>query len=615
MLSFFLFALCFTGVLAGLNGPNYPRPLDLTSKQSLVSESWKPVNSQLEKYLYSDESNAKEPGVKNVTFSAGVFSLHDPNAAESLQFHHTSADMANNPNGTKKVDGNSIYKAASVTKVFTVLAALLELDPKDLHRPLTDIFPSLAEFVKKNPGKKDPTKVIQWDKITPWALAAQVGGAASQGLPSLDILHQYEVAKSIGDPTAKDPVSYGLPRLDLSALGPCSSLEETSCSKDKYLGSVQSQPPNFLPWATPSYSNGGFIMLGLVLAELTGKPIGKLYRDAIFERLDMKDSMIDVPSESLYPRSAIVDGNIQVFSFDGGITRTSGGLFSTINDLAKFGVGILNNTLLSPEKTRQWMKPVSHTASLTYTVGAPWEIVRYIHKSSGHITDIYTKLGDSGPYGGCIVLIPEYDAGFSVLSAHSNQTLRGDVTLNVLDIITENVVPALEAQAAKEAENNLVGRYVSTDKGLNSSLTVRPGEPVSAEEQVNSGPGLVISSWISNGTDMLEQLHGGAKPALHPSIVDQGDGKIAFRASSYPQTNTYVAAGEKVGPFTGAYGTNFDWIAVDGSVYGGIGTDLFVFDVDERGSAVSVSPSTLRVKLEKRKERENDQSNGSGKST
>lgn len=49
----------------------------------------------------------------------------------------------------------------------------------------------------------------------------------------------------------------------------------------------------------------------------------------------------------------------------------SGGVFSSINDLAKWGLSILNSTLLSQQETRKWLKPISHTGSLQLSVGRP----------------------------------------------------------------------------------------------------------------------------------------------------------------------------------------------------------------------------------------------------
>ena len=233
------------------------------------------------------------------------------------------------------------------------------------------------------------------------------------------------------------------------------------------------------------------------------------------------------------------------------------------------------------------MKPISHTSSLTYSIGAPWEIIRYVHENTGRITDVYTKLGDSGAYGGYIILIPEYDAGFSYLAANVNETQRGDDANIVMDLVFKQMMPALEAQAAKDAGKKFAGHY-ECNSGLNSSLIVT----------LNETAGLTISSWISNGTDMLQEFLPGKTARLFPSITDQGDGKVAFRESSQVQTSSYTAAG--VGPFTGDYVTNFDWLSVDSFHYGNMGFDLFVFDVDKDGVATSVNPAITRVTLQRK---------------
>jgi hypothetical protein len=114
--------------------------------------------------------------------------------------------------------------------------------------------------------------------------------------------------------------------------------------------------------------------------------------------------------------------------------------------------------------------------------------------------------------------------------------------------------------------------------------------------------GLSISSWISNGTDVLASpLFGGIKPRLLPSIPINSDGcwKVAFQISNKLQTASYTSV-PGVGPFTGEYGTDMDWLVVDQAHYGGLGVNLFVFDVDERGNATAVSPVVTRLKLVKR---------------
>ena len=177
--------LSLSGVLGDFLGPSYSAPVDLSSGQSLVAATWKNVTSTIQAYINSDEQRSTSgvvAEIRSVTFSLGVFSLNDPGATD-LQVHYTAPSIVNAPNGTHKVNENSISRIASLTKVFTVLAGLLNLKPTDWERPLTDIFPTLAEFAEKNPGEDNPIYLTQWDKVTPSALAAQIAGVTRDVFP------------------------------------------------------------------------------------------------------------------------------------------------------------------------------------------------------------------------------------------------------------------------------------------------------------------------------------------------------------------------------------------------------------------------------------------------
>lgn len=598
-----LLPICITGALADFLGPTYPAPIDLTSDKSLIPASWKNFTSTFDAYLkkgnQSTASKSSLSGVEKITFSVGLFSIHDP-AAAKLQYHYTSPEIANATLGTTQVDGDSIYHIASVSKLFTVFAGLLELTDQDWNRPLADVIPGLADYAGGTAaGEEDAVYKIQWDKITPWALASQLAGVPALAVVAADTLFVYHSVASLGLGGTDPVTAYGFPPLNISNLGPCwdpkyRDTETFACPADDFVVNERSHPPTFLPWTNPAYSDDGFMLLGIAISNITGKSMATIYRESIFETLGMTSSNSTAPTGDAELARSVISGDfVYSFALNGGVTVPSGGLFSTINDLAKFGIGILNSTLFPADQTRKWMKPISHTASLSYSVGAPWEIARYIHPSSGKVTDLYTKLGDSGNYGGCIVLIPDYNAGFSVLDA-SNDTTRSDVANLVFDYVTEVILPALEAQAAAEAARNFVGTYVSTDSSLNSSVTV----------SFNASIGLSISTWISNGTDVLaSSLFDGTKPRLLPSIPNQSDGagKVAFQASTNAKTNSFsVASKFGTGPFTAQYATNFDWLTVDLTRYGGIGVKLFVFDVDEGGNATAVSPVVTRARLEKK---------------
>lgn len=284
----------------------------------------------------------------------------------------------------------------------------------------------------------------------------------------------------------------------------------------------------------------------------------------------------------------MIPGDPISFSFDVDIRKPSGGLLSIIQDLAKFGVGILNCTLLPSVETSKWMKPLSHTPRLQSSVGAPWEIARYTHADSGVVTDLYAKGGDSGHYSSFFVLVSDFDVGFSILVA-STSAKRLTTIGAIGDLMTDVILPALMAQAAAEAERNLGGSYASTVEGLNSSLTL------SLNQSEGAPPGLMMSRFISNGTDMLltpPELARGRPTRLLPSLTDAATGQIAFRA-----VGDADASRVQVGTFSDTIVA--DWISADVSTYGGLSTGLFVFALDSSGKALAVNPAAYRVKLER----------------
>lgn len=178
-----LAALHTASVLGDFITPTYPTPADLSSNKSLVLASWKNLTSTFDQYLQGQNSTATKAlaGIENVTFSVGLFSLKDPKALQ-LQYHHTSPEIKNAEYGTHKVDGNSIYRVASVSKLITVLAGMVELTDDDWHRPLSKINPGFKQHLK-NTSAADVIETIQWDKITPWALAAQLSGIPTVSPP------------------------------------------------------------------------------------------------------------------------------------------------------------------------------------------------------------------------------------------------------------------------------------------------------------------------------------------------------------------------------------------------------------------------------------------------
>jgi len=270
-----------------------------------------------------------------------MFSLDDP-VATNLQYHYTAPEVQYSQLGTNKVDADSIYRIASVSKLITVYAGLTTLKPQDWDRSLADIIPGLDDATQARLRSLNPTVSPQWDKITPRALATQLSGIATIGIPSADWSVTFAL-EGISDTLA----SFGLPPYNVSALGPCATnlIQNASnefCSAPDAIVGIKTLPPNFLPWTNPSYSDQNFMLLGIAISNITGKPWSDVYQDSVFEPLGMTSSYDAHPTDSAQVAHSVIVGDFAVdWALETGFTTPSGGLLSTISDLSKLGIALM----------------------------------------------------------------------------------------------------------------------------------------------------------------------------------------------------------------------------------------------------------------------------------
>jgi hypothetical protein len=233
------------------------------------------------------------------------------------------------------------------------------------------------------------------------------------------------------------------------------------------------------------------------------------------------------------------------------------------------------------------MKPVTHTSSLMSSVGSPWEIYRI--KTSRGVVDVYTKSGGIGVYVSLLVLVPDYNFGWVVLSAADSPGTAG----GGLDVLTSSIadafLPAMEAAAKDEAATVFAGTYKATN-GVNSSITIA----------TDGYPGLGVQRWISNGYNIFESYVSafGLTSAnnltirLYPTnLLKTSPRQQAFR--SMIEILPTTVAQKSFFPACGSWG------GVDAPMYGSVGLDEFLFHFDEYGRVVSVEPRAFRVTMQK----------------
>lgn len=564
LLTSFVSAACLLApgtVARRILGPLDPAPSDLASSNSMVYAAWKNITAELNTVVGDPIE-----GLGNYTFSIGLFSMHDEAAQTAYQYHHTGPDVAQSSLGATSVDGDSIYRVASITKLMTALVGNLRLNASEWNRPLTDIFPEIAEL-----PVDDPLEQVEWEQITPLALVNQATGLVQNGYP---FAGDY-------DPSV--------------IITPCTSVQGDCTALEYITGLHQLHRPSFRPWTAPQYSNTNFILLGLVLTRLTGQSLEELYQDAIFKPLGMAQSTAVPPTDDGVFAGYVVAGMEELFKAVGGITSSSGGVFSTTNDLARLGVGILNGTLLGATETRRWMRPTSLTASPRFAVGAGWEIYRHTDAATGAVTDPYTKQGNSGNYSGYEVLVPDYGAGFSLLLASG--LVPGTLALlqaqiAVADVVTKHLLPALRHQAAVEAARRFAGTYAAAAGDATLTLVYNDTE--------TPGFGLTVASFEIGGVDQLEEVYEATLSAtqviLQPAIEDdeRPARRLSFQATALLPPSSDAEEG---GLFSTLLSEQLEWF--DQPAPGGQNVRTFEFDLGPDGKATAVTVPVLDVKLER----------------
>ncbi|KAJ4115347.1 hypothetical protein NW768_011199 [Fusarium equiseti] len=399
----------------------------------------------------------------HTSFAINVFSTA---TNESLYSYYHAAEALNDTLSTGKLDDGTVFRTGSVSKLFTAYALLVKEGFDVLDKPVTEILPELA-----GNNRSEPVDRIIWEDVTVGALLTHQGGSGSVPLE----------------------------------VGNCPNDTTPGCGPDDFIVAMRERKrPVALPFNTPAYSDGGYAMLGMILQRLTGMPYNDVIQTVLAEPLGLNVSGSVEPTGD--DRNVLaVPGNATVSSWgqDRQVLAATGGVYSNGADLRKFGLSILNSALLSPVQTRRWMKPAGNTASLTTSVGGPWEIQRLSlplspNSNRTRVSDLYTKLGGNAGYAAVIALSPDHGIGYTILTA-GEAAVPARIPLR--NAVGTAFVTAAEWAGWENAKSIYPGVYVDDKReGTNLTISVEEGRP-----------GLGLDSFFINGTEWRSVL---ASPAL-----------------------------------------------------------------------------------------------------
>jgi len=223
------------------------------------------------------------------------------------------------------IDPSTNFRLASFTKQFTAMCIMLLVHDGKLHYEdhLTDIFPEFPAY-----GKTITVRQIL---------------NHTSGLPD------YEDLWTNLHPNTPDEQVPQIHDVDVLKL-----LEQQTAGKF----------PAGSKW---EYSNSGYVMLGLIVEKVSGKPFGQFLHDRIFVPLQMTNTLAyekgknEVPHRA-YGHTKEKDGWRETDQSSTSATLGDGGIYTSIDDLAKWDRALREHTLLSASEMQPALTPAQPTA-------------------------------------------------------------------------------------------------------------------------------------------------------------------------------------------------------------------------------------------------------------
>jgi CubicO group peptidase (beta-lactamase class C family) len=175
-------------------------------------------------------------------------------------------------------------------------------------------------------------------------------------------------------------------------------------SEDELVRLAAGLSPLFQPGARWSYSNTGYLLLGVIIHRLTGTFYGDLLRSQVFEPLGMRTARV-ISESDIVPNRADgyrrVKGRLQHQEWVAPALNTTadGSLYLTVLDLARWAVGLNHRRYPGADGLRQSWTPVRLDGGGTYPYGFGWSL----DQQRG-----YPRIGHTGSWQGFKASIQRY---------------------------------------------------------------------------------------------------------------------------------------------------------------------------------------------------------------
>jgi len=153
-------------------------------------------------------------------------------------------------------------------------------------------------------------------------------------------------------------------------------------SEDELLKVMMKLPLQFEPGTQWSYSNSGYLVLGLLTSKLAGKHWSEFQKERIFVPLGMTTTQVISERDLVKNRAAgyELDDKKEVKNqgwVDPSLNRLAdGSLYFTVKDLAAWDAALRERKFLRPASFEAWWTPVKLANGTSYPYGFGWSLVQ-----------------------------------------------------------------------------------------------------------------------------------------------------------------------------------------------------------------------------------------------
>jgi CubicO group peptidase (beta-lactamase class C family) len=150
-------------------------------------------------------------------------------------------------------------------------------------------------------------------------------------------------------------------------------------TEEELVQAFAKMPMDFAPGEKWSYSNTGYVLLGVVIHRVSGKFYGDLLQERVFRPLGMKSTRIISEANIVPHRSSgyeLVKGELKNQEWVSPTLNTTadGALYTNVLDLAKWDAALYTTKLVKQQSLDTIWRPVKLNSGTTYPYGFGWSL-------------------------------------------------------------------------------------------------------------------------------------------------------------------------------------------------------------------------------------------------